>query len=153
MLTLNEDEFPSGVSTYFEEYPFLKSAQTYIHISIVLEGQVQIPAFARLDPATPWVVLNSELNEQIGLRATPAEIELHTLAGLMKGRLERFPIRLMAEQGDSLEIESTLFVCDDWRRGNFLGYSGFIERIQFAVDPVPKKFYFGSPSAPTRMRA
>ena len=64
---------------------------------------------------------------------------------LMKGCLERFPIRIEAKQGDPLEIEATLFVCDDWRRENFLGYSGFLERIRFAVDPASKKFYFGSP--------
>ena len=146
MLTLNDEEFASGVATYFEEDPSLKSTQTSIHVSIVLEGDVSIPVFARLDPATPWVVLNSELNEQIGLRATSAEIELQTAAGLMKGSLERFPITLQAEQGDPLEIEATLFVCDDWQRENFLGYSGFIERIRFAVDPAYKKFYFGPPA-------
>ena len=146
MLTLNDEEFASGVATYFEEDPSLTSTQTSIHVSIVLEGDVSIQVFARLDPATPWVVLNSELNEQIGLRATSAKVELHTVAGLMKGSLERFPITLQAEQGDPLEIEATLFVCDEWQRENFLGYSGFIERIRFAVDPASRKFYFGSPA-------
>jgi len=146
MLILNGEEFASGFATYFEEDPFLESKQTSIHVSIVLNGDVSIPAFARLDPATPWVVLNSELNKQLGLRATSTEIELQTAAGLMKGSLERFPIILQAEQGDALEIDATLFVCDDWQRENFLGYSGFIERIRFAVDPFSKKFYFGAPS-------
>lgn len=144
MLLLNDEEFTSGSATYFEEDPFLKSRQTSIHVSIVLNGEVSIPVFARLDPATPWVVLNSEVNKQIGLRAASTEIELQTTAGLMKGSLERFPITLQAEQGEALEIDATLFVCDDWQRENFLGYSGFIERIRFAVDPSSRKFYFGS---------
>ena len=146
MLTRNGEDFASGVSTYFDEDPSSESNQTSIHVNVVLKGDIEIPIFARLDPATPWVVLNSEINEQIGLRAGSPEIELQTAAGFMKGCLERFPIRLEAEQGDSLEIEATLFVCDDWQRENFLGYSGFLERIRFAVDPIGKKFYFGSPN-------
>ena len=144
MLTVNGEEFASGVMTYFDEDPSGGSAQTSIHVSIVLEGEVSIPTFARLDPATPWVVLNAELNEQIGLRANSAEITLQTAAGRMKGCLERFPITLQAEEGDALEIDATVFVCNDWERENFLGYSGFLERIRFAIDPSSNKFYFGS---------
>ena len=144
MLTLNDEEFASGVSTYFDKDPTLTSEQTSINVSIVLQGKMSIPVFARLDPATPWVVLNSELNEQIGLHVSSQHLILHTATGLRRGCLERFPITLVAEQGDSLEIEATLFVCNDWDRGNFLGYSGFIERIRFAVDPSSNRFYFGS---------
>ena len=61
----------------------------------------------------------------------------------MVGSLERFPITLPAEEGDALEIDATLFVCEDWHRGNFLGYNGFLERIRFALDPKLAKFYFG----------
>ena len=121
MLTLSEEEFASGVSTYFETDPSLKSTQPSIHVSIALEADVPILSFARLDPATPWVVLNSEVNEQIGLHATSTEIELRTVAGLMKGCLERFPITLLAEQGVPLEIEATLFVCNDWQPREFFG--------------------------------
>lgn len=144
MLMLNDQEFASSSATYFEEDPSLESTQNSIHVSILLNGDVSIPVFARVDPATPWVVLNSELNKQLGLCAASSEIELQTAAGLMKGSLERYPIILQAEQGYPLEIDATLFVCDNWQRENFLGYSGFIERIRFAVDPLSRKFYFGS---------
>ena len=145
MLTVNGKEFASGVATYFEEDPSLESKQTSIHVSVVIEGDMELSIFARVDPATPWVILNSEINEQIGLRASSTKISLRTAVGVMRGSLERLPIRLVAEQGDPLEIDATVFVCDEWQRENFLGYSGFLERIRFAVDPTSKKFYFGSP--------
>ena len=81
---------------------------------------------ARIDPATPWVILNSEYNERLGLRSEDPNVSLHTVAGHMKGTLERFPIALVAHEGKSLEIDATLFVCNDWKRGNFLGYSGLL---------------------------
>ena len=145
MLTVNGEEFASGVATYFEEDPSLGSEQTSIHVSVVVEGDRELSILARLDPATPWVILNAEINEQIGLRASPMQVSLRTVGGLMKGSLERLTIRLVAEQGAPLEIDATVFVCDEWQRENFLGYSGFLERIRFAVDPTSKKFYFGSP--------
>ena len=146
MLTVNGKEFASGVATYFEEDPSLEeSNQTSIHVSIVVEGDMELSIIARVDPATPWVILNSEINEQVGLQAGSTNIQLRTAAGIMSGSLERLPIRLVAEEGDPLEIDATVFVCDDWQRENFLGYSGFLERIRFAVDPASKKFYFGSP--------
>ena len=146
MLKLNEDLFAPNAATYYEDDPSLESNQTSIHIQIILQGAVDISTFARLDPATPWVVLNAELNEQLGLGANGPNVEMRTAAGPMAGTLERYPIVLAAQDGQSLEIDATLFVCDEWQRGNFLGYTGFLERIRFAVDPSSRLFYFGFPS-------
>jgi len=51
-------------------------------------------------------------------------------------------------QGQDLEIEATVFVPtlppgETWRHPNFIGLSGFLERIRFAVDPEENAFYFG----------
>ena len=61
----------------------------------------------------------------------------------MEGTLERYPIVLTAQKGQSLEIDATIFVCSEWRRGNFLGYTGLLERVRFAIDPASQLFYFG----------
>jgi hypothetical protein len=52
---------------------------------------------------------------------------------------------LIADDGDSLRIDATVFVSSDWPRmaGTFLGYSGLLERIRFAVDPQKNDFFFG----------
>ena len=147
MLSLGDGEaFAPNAARYYEEDPSLESDQTSIHVEIVINGPIRISTFARLDPATPWVVLNSEWNNALGLGAQgPAEC-LQTAVGRMTGTLERYPIVLAAKEGQSLEIDATLFVCSDWHRGNFLGYSGLLERIRFAIDPASRLFYFGSTS-------
>ena len=146
MLKLNEELFAPNAASYYEEDPSLESDQTSIHIQIIIQGDTEIATLARLDPATPWVVLNTEFNELLGLGADGPDVYLQTAAGRKEGTLERYPIVLAAQEGQSLEIDATLFVCDDWRRGNFLGYTGLLERIRFAVDPASQLFYFGPAS-------
>ncbi len=137
------EPFVSGVATYFDEDPSFESKQASVHVNVLLRGDECIDIMARLDPATPWVILNAEINEKIGLQESEQKVMLHTLQGRMSGSLERFPVTLKAEEGRALEVEATLFVCNDWIRGNFLGYSGLLQRIRFAIDPDQKKFYFG----------
>ncbi len=143
MLKLNGEVFTSGVATYSDDDPSLNSKQTSVHVRIYLPEIRQKFLYAKIDPATSWVILNSDINEQLGLRAYSNDITLQTAAGKMRGCLERWPITLIADKGDALKIDATLFVCNEWTRGNFLGYSGFLERIRFAVDPHYRKFYFG----------
>ena len=124
MLRLYDEPFASGVSSYVEEDPSFDSKQTSVHVNILVHGSVPIHTTARLDPATPWVVLNAELNEHLGLSVTSQQITLRTAEGLMTGSLTRYPLTLVAQDGDALDIEATLFICSEWRRGNFLGYTG-----------------------------
>ena|SRR5215471_2332109 len=71
--------------------------------------------------------------------------------GPLWGPSSNHPLRgwymIFAEQGESLNIEASVFVAADWYLGNFLGYTGFLERLRFAVDPGTNTFYFG-PYAP-----
>ena len=140
------ESFACGESTYQEIDPSRRSDQTSVFVNIVLPGSQEIATYAKLDPATPCVVLDSEFNEQLGLRVTQEKIKLRTLAGEMIGSLERHPIKLEAEKGQALEINTTLFVCESWNRGNFLGYSGFLQRILFALDPEKFKFFLAATS-------
>lgn len=143
MLHIRGQEFTSGASEYFENNPSLKVSQDSIHVNIQIEAGVSIVTTARLDPATPWVVLNSEYNEQLGLYPGEPTVTLATVAGRKVGSLERIPITLLAQEGNTLRVDATVFVCNDWNRENFLGYSGFLQRIRFAVDPQYCRFYFG----------
>ncbi len=146
MLILDGEPFAPNAAIYYEVDPSLESNQTSIHVQIVIPGDIEIATLARLDPATPWVVLNAELTETLGLGANGPNAHLQTAAGRMTGTLERHPIMLAAQEGQSLEIDATLFVCSEWQRGNFLGYTGLLERIRFAIDPASHLFYFGSAS-------
>ena len=66
-----------------------------------------------------------------------------------KGSLYRSTLRINAEQGDSLEQDVTVFVpeatAEEWGElPTFLGLTGCLERLRFAVDPSQDKFYFGA---------
>ena len=67
-----------------------------------------------------------------------------------RGKLFRMGMGLQIEQGQGFEIDATVFVPildagQRWPHPNFLGLSGFLERVRFAVDPDPEEraFYFG----------
>jgi hypothetical protein len=99
-----------------------------------------------LDTAADWSVINTEIAEDLGLFGIEGEsIALSTRFGTIGGHLVPAPVTLIADGGDSLRIDATVFVSSDWPRkaGTFLGYSGLLERIRFAVDPQKKDFFFG----------
>ena len=144
MLKLNHEDFATGITTYYEQEPTRNSPQTSTYLKIVLPGALPISVFALVDTGSPWVILNSEINEQLGFHAQSTDIKLKTRLGTMTGCIERHSITLPAEKGSALEVDATLFVCNEWKFGNILGYNGFLQRIRFAFDPKFRKFYFGS---------
>ena len=73
---------------------------------------------------------------------------LQTRWGTVEGRLHRVTISLLAEEGNSLEFETTVLVPTlppgaTWDRPSFIGLNNFLNRIRFAVDPNEDVFYFG----------
>ena len=101
--------------------------------------------FAMLDTGAAWSVVNAELAEELGLfDRDGAPVDMSSRMGTCSGKLVRAMARLVAEDGESVELESTLFVSRDWQAGNFIGYSGLLERIRFAVDPDTNSFIFGA---------
>ena len=98
-----------------------------------------------VDTAASWCVLEGAL---ASLFVQEHEIliqnqRLATRLGDYVGDLCRAPVTLLADEGDSLTIESTVFLCRDWPGPNFIGYNGLLERIRFAVDLSSNTFYFG----------
>jgi hypothetical protein len=52
-------------------------------------------------------------------------------------------ITFLSDQGDPLDTYGTFFVSPDWPGHTFLGYSGLLDSIRFALDPQVNHFYFG----------
>ncbi len=65
----------------------------------------------------------------------------------LEGEIIRMGIKLLAVRGENLTVDATAFVPDvEEYWGDFpafLGLTGFLERIRFAVDPNTDTFYFG----------
>jgi predicted aspartyl protease len=102
---------------------------------------------AQVDTGSAWSILKPEIAEAINLMNEEGQPErLSTRIGSIDGQLKRTNITILADDGDSMELEATVFVPTEWTGGNFLGYGGLLERVRFAVDPQENFFYFG-PSA------
>jgi hypothetical protein len=108
---------------------------------------------AILDTGAPWCVFNPEEAATLDLDFQAFATSTPTL--VIRGYPYRgwlmldIPITLEANDGESLIVSSTVFVPDlelgqEWQLPNFLGLSGFLERIRFAVDPSTNLFYFGA---------
>ena len=104
-----------------------------------------IPVLCVLDTAAPWCILKPHIGNLIAneLEEVPGSVRLSTRLGVFEGKLYRGWLTLLAEEGESLDMEATFFLSPEWRGSNFLGYQGALERIRFAVDPRANLFYFG----------
>ena len=97
-----------------------------------------------LDTGASWSVLNAELAEHLELFDRDGEpVSISSRVGIFEGKLVRAMTTLPADDGDDVEVDSTVFVSRDWSEGNFIGYSGLLERIRFARDPRDNAFIFG----------
>ncbi|HEY3998703.1 MAG TPA: hypothetical protein VGO93_07545 [Candidatus Xenobia bacterium] len=110
-------------------------------------GQIEVDAL--VDTGAPWCILGDRLAEKAGWleHAPTLSTILHTRLGRLRGYLRREYLTLVAESGESLSVEATFFVSPDWLGPTFIGYSGCLERMRFAVDPAQSLFYFGAAAA------
>jgi hypothetical protein len=130
-------------------------SDTIPHNRIVLRvffGE-SLPTLAVVDTGAPYCILNPEEAEPLRLNfrleCERLSQRLNIRGDLVPGWICRIPIRIVAEEGTSLQVEASVFVPElapgsQWRAPNFLGMTGFLDRIRFAVDPEHNRFYFGA---------
>lgn len=144
---LFESGFIVGATHYLDLYPGHSDARIVLLVS--LAGRLTIEAV--VDTGAPWCILDPNLAELIHDQIAGEEATFTALAirGVVyTGRLIRMRVGVQVDVGESPEIEATIFVPaldsdEPWTLPNFLGLSGFLERIRFAVDPAERMFYFG----------
>ncbi len=107
-------------------------------------GDLPGPLVALLDTGSRWCLLPPRMAEDLGceLEPDPAIPSLHTRFGLLPGRLERIPLRVLAIEGEDVEVDATWFLSPDWPGPVVLGWKGSLERIRVALDPTEDAFYF-----------
>jgi hypothetical protein len=147
---LIDGHFAAGVATYEDHYPG-QEGKANIVLVVSVERQETIEAI--VDTGAPWCILDPKIAEQVGStndRNIYTPRQGLTIRGITyQGRLQRMWIGLRTDrQGQDLEIQATVFVPtlsagETWPHPNFIGLSGFLERIRFAVDPEENAFYFG----------
>lgn len=141
--------------------PFATGAMDYLYqpatfgedtLRILLAVEIEsIPTVAMVDTGAPYVVCAPRLVRQIPLDTTSA-LERKTIlirGSWVSGYLYRLAVRFLAETGDSLAVDATVFLPDlEWEETwghlpSFIGWGGCLERMRFAVDPGSDTFYFG----------
>jgi hypothetical protein len=141
--------FSTGAITYTYRPVTEQETSPRIFLQVSIEG---INTAAFLDTGAPFVVCKPEIAEALGIDPASGEpFENFNLRNsYLNGHLHRMNVTLLAEQGDPLTVDATVFVPDpmsnqNW--GNFpaiLGMGGLLERIRFAVDPSQDQFFFGA---------
>lgn len=141
----SESAFAVGISRYLDAYPGQREAQPRIYVKFRPPG-IADPLLALLDTGGHFCILNHEVVPLIRDQLTHRldESVLHTARGPIRGELYILTLELIAERGANLIIDSTAFISPEWRAPNFLGYSGVLDRVRFAIDPRTNLFYFGS---------
>ena len=140
--------FASGASAFADTAPGTQyEARVFVPVRVDgLDGDIT----AMLDTAAPWCVVAGALASLLtnqGSILVP-RLVLSTRLGDFSGALSRVSMTLLADEGDSLSVEATVFLCRDWPGPNVIGYNGLMERIRFALDPslntlILAPFYFG----------
>jgi predicted aspartyl protease len=106
---------------------------------------------AVVDTGGVYLVIEPSIAEELELNPQNA-IDTDTLTirdRKVPGYLYRVNLQIQAEEGEDLLQEVTAFIpsmtIEDWGEiPTFLGLTGCLEFLKFAVDPAENQFYFAS---------
>lgn len=106
---------------------------------------------ALLDTGAQYSVIGKEVyaaQSQI-LQPTGEIVKMSTRCGLIKGALERLELSLVANIGESLNLETVFFLSEEWTGPTVIGFST-LAQMRMALDPFypnlaaePGRFFFG----------
>lgn len=151
MLQFSDGEtFALGAIQYLYAPATANETTNRIQLPILLEIEKSVEVFAVLDTGAPYPILDPTIAKTIGFSSELAidRISMLVRGKKLEGSLIRLNITLVADRGQDLTVDATTFVPDsEFAWDNFpcfIGLSGFLERIRFAIDPNTDTFYFGS---------
>ncbi|MCL1464192.1 aspartyl protease family protein [Argonema galeatum] len=146
LLFSNGDLFATGAL----RYDYRPATETETTNRIIFEVEIQgVPTIAVVDTGAPYVILAPKVASDAGVApASALERKTMLIRGMrLEGFVVRLNIKLKAQYGEDLDVDSTVFVPEvEEYWGNFpsfIGLTGFLERIRFAIDPSTDTFYFG----------
>lgn len=146
LLHPNGETFATGAIRY--SYRPVSANETTNRIILLVEI-AGVLTEAVVDTGAPYVICAPRIALLAGFDRAYALARMRMLIRGMQleGSLTRLSIKLLAREGDDLTVDATVFVPDVeeyWGSfPSFIGLTGFLERLRFAVDPSTDTFYFG----------
>lgn len=148
LTTANGIPFATGMTSYSYR-PAINDISNRIMLQVEIGGLL---VEAIVDTGSPYVVCPPYLSEVIGLDPSTAleSIPFRVRGINMHRNLYRVNVLFPAEEGDNLIVDATVFVPNqEWQEAwgelpAFIGLTGCLERMRFAVDLENDRFYFGS---------
>lgn len=139
----NGANFTIGRSLYSDRSPGSEEPTAKVFVKIAVEA-LPGPIMAQLDTGAAWSILDADIAREMALLDGRGEqTRISTRLGRVLGRLERTSLEILADDGESLTLQATVWVSPEWHAGNFLGYAGLLQHIRFAIDPSDNSFHFG----------
>ena len=144
LLSRSGEPFATGASKYLDTHPEHPEDRPRIYVKFRSDG-LDGWALALLDTGGHFCILNRSVAKQVEDRLTDqlGEVTLQTARGPVRGDLHLLNVTLVAEQGEDLEIDAVVFVAPEWEGPCFIGYSGMLDRLRWALDPDVNTYYFG----------
>lgn len=135
LLFSNGDYFATGAISY----AYRPATEGETTNRILIQAEIQgVPTRAVVDTGAPYVILAPKVASDAGVdRASALETRTMLIRGMrLEGFVVRLNIRLVAREGQDLDVDSTVFVPEVeeyWDNfPSFIGLTGFLERIRFA---------------------
>ena len=136
-------DFSGGRSKFLDHHPRFSEPTAKVFVNVAFPG-LSRDWLAQVDTGAAYSILEQDVARSLGLlRGGGPFSRLSTRLGDLRGRLLRVPLKILADEGSSLEFEATFFVSPDWHGGTFLGYSGLLDRLRIGLDSPRSLFYFG----------
>lgn len=144
MLKHGQGWFTNGRAKFLDSNPEGWEPTAKVYVKVQISGLSRV-LLAQIDTGAAWSVLSPELAREAGITIRDGSPTfLNSRLGRIQGHIVRVPFSLVADEGDSLETAGAFFISPDWPpRQIFLGYSGLLDSIRFALDPQVNDFYFG----------
>jgi len=105
---------------------------------------------AAVDTGAPYVICPPDLAAPLEPYCTDllGEARLQIRGVAYRGKLYLLSVTFEASQGEDLRTLATVFIpqldpWQTWELPSFVGLTGMLDRLRFAVDPDASLFYFG----------
>ena len=147
LLTLRDGEaFATTASRYFTGRPDTPTEGRLL-LKITIEG---LPTTAAVDTGAPYLVCDPALSPLLAPYLTDplGWVSLGIRRETYQGELYLLTAEIIAHEGEGVRVQATTFIPrlspgQQWLLPSFIGWTGMLERLRFAVDPASDTFYFG----------